>query len=133
MMLGRNVRGMEHLSLEIACLNLKIGKTKQYLHSIKHNFFTHNSSYIIFDEINTNYFRPSLAVPSNNGETEFIRDNIEGNSWIGISDEKAEGTYRTVNNIGLNYEKWDSGQPDNGGSGILNTITFGLAGNKSMS
>ena len=34
MMLGRNVRGMEHLSLEIACLNLKIGKTILYLHSI---------------------------------------------------------------------------------------------------
>ena len=95
-------------------------------------FLTNNFNYIIVDKINVNHFRPSLAVPSNNFETEFFRNNIEGDSWIGISDKNKEGTFRTVNNLGLGYEKWDSGQPDNGGSSFVNSISFGYYDNKSM-
>ena len=57
---------------------------------------------------------------------------MEDDSWIGISDRNKEGTFRTVNNQALSYEKWDSGQPDNGGSSLWNTISFGNYDNRSM-
>ena len=66
--------------------------------------------------------RYSLAVPGNKDENEFIRATMDGDSWIGISDNKKEGTFRSVNDNGLVYEKWASGQPDDGGGSMFNIL-----------
>ena len=54
---------------------------------------------------------------------------MDGDSWIGVSDHKKEKTFRSVNGKGLVYEKWASGQPDNGnwlfgmvGGSMFNTL-----------
>ena len=75
-----------------------------------------------------NFFniRYSLAVPSNKEENRFIRETMSGDSWIGISDIKKNKEFRSVNDNRLGYEKWDSGQPDDG------SWFFGMVGGRRL-
>ena len=57
--------------------------------------------------------RFKLALPSTAEENDFIRDHINGGSWMGITDKSSEKTFRDESGQKIGWTNWKSGQPDN--------------------
>ncbi len=58
-----------------------------------------------------------LATISDAAENDFIRDNTTGSNWIGLTDENVEGTFEWVSGEPLTYTNWNSGEPNDYGTG----------------
>ena len=57
-----------------------------------------------------------LAIPNSEAEQTFIASYVGSDfHWLGLTDEKTEGTWLDILGNTLNYLKWDAGQPDNYG------------------
>ena len=55
-----------------------------------------------------------LAIPNSLAEQTFIANYVGSTfHWLGLTDEKTEGTWVDVLGNTLTYFKWDAGQPDN--------------------
>ena len=57
-----------------------------------------------------------MAVPNTAEENDFIRNRISSNSWLGITDKSSENRFTDnfYHNKKIEWDNWDSGQPDNG-------------------
>jgi hypothetical protein len=54
-----------------------------------------------------------LAIPDNKAENDFLKTFIDSDTWIGVTDEITEGTWRDIFNNPLGYTNWNTGEPNN--------------------
>ena len=54
-----------------------------------------------------------LAIPNNKAENDFLKSLINSETWIGVTDEIIEGTWRDIFNNTLGYTNWNAGEPNN--------------------
>jgi len=54
-----------------------------------------------------------LTIPDNKAENDFLKSLIDSDTWIGVTDEITEGTWRDIFNNTLSYTNWNTGEPNN--------------------
>jgi len=68
-----------------------------------------------------------LAVLDNDSERDAIRGALDGDLWLGVTDQVSEGTYFKVTTGVATYLPWDSGEPNNlGGEDCIELKGGGL-------
>ncbi len=54
-----------------------------------------------------------LTIPNSKAENDFLKTLINSDTWIGVTDEIAEGSWRDIFNNTLSYTNWNTGEPNN--------------------
>lgn len=55
-----------------------------------------------------------LAVIHSQEENDFLSDNVSGGAWIGLTDQNFEGEFSWVDGSPLDYDNWNTGEPNGG-------------------
>jgi len=57
-----------------------------------------------------------LQIVTSQDINDFLKDNIDGDTWIGLTDENVEGTFEWEDGSSVSYTNWNSGEPNNSGN-----------------